>query len=100
MTERSSPANHCCDGTSKHKGSRLASGVCHTDIHAADGDWPVKPKLLLCLIGLDAVMFKDEWYLKWHLACWHATKVEAGKMHGSEGDFPYVRYDTDGWPSE
>lgn len=22
-----------------------ASGVCHTDIHAADGDWPVKPKL-------------------------------------------------------
>jgi alcohol dehydrogenase, propanol-preferring len=24
-----------------------ASGVCHTDIHAADGDWPVKPKLPL-----------------------------------------------------
>lgn len=23
----------------------VASGVCHTDIHAADGDWPVKPKL-------------------------------------------------------
>mgnify|MGYP000972353987 CR=1 FL=1 len=23
----------------------LASGVCHTDLHAADGDWPVKPKL-------------------------------------------------------
>lgn len=22
-----------------------ASGVCHTDLHAADGDWPVKPKL-------------------------------------------------------
>lgn len=22
-----------------------ASGVCHTDIHAADGDWPVKPAL-------------------------------------------------------
>ena len=21
-----------------------ASGVCHTDLHAADGDWPVKPK--------------------------------------------------------
>jgi propanol-preferring alcohol dehydrogenase len=21
----------------------LASGVCHTDLHAADGDWPVKP---------------------------------------------------------
>lgn len=23
----------------------VACGVCHTDIHAADGDWPVKPKL-------------------------------------------------------
>jgi D-arabinose 1-dehydrogenase-like Zn-dependent alcohol dehydrogenase len=22
-----------------------ASGVCHTDLHAADGDWPVKPVL-------------------------------------------------------
>ena len=21
-----------------------ATGVCHTDLHAADGDWPVKPK--------------------------------------------------------
>lgn len=25
----------------------LASGVCHTDLHAADGDWPVKPALPL-----------------------------------------------------
>ena len=23
----------------------VASGVCHTDLHAADGDWPEKPKL-------------------------------------------------------
>src|SRR5215469_16833201 len=23
----------------------VASGVCHTDLHAADGDWPVKPDL-------------------------------------------------------
>lgn len=23
----------------------VACGVCHTDIHATDGDWPVKPKL-------------------------------------------------------
>lgn len=22
-----------------------ASGVCHTDLHAAEGDWPVKPSL-------------------------------------------------------
>ncbi|MGO4298188.1 alcohol dehydrogenase AdhP [Glutamicibacter sp. MCAF14] len=25
----------------------IASGVCHTDLHAAEGDWPVKPKLPL-----------------------------------------------------
>jgi propanol-preferring alcohol dehydrogenase len=23
----------------------MASGVCHTDLHAADGDWPVRPRL-------------------------------------------------------
>src|SRR5687768_16389804 len=23
----------------------FASGVCHTDLHAAEGDWPVKPSL-------------------------------------------------------
>ena len=23
----------------------MAIGVCHTDLHAADGDWPVKPNL-------------------------------------------------------
>jgi propanol-preferring alcohol dehydrogenase len=22
-----------------------ASGVCHTDLHAANGDWPVRPSL-------------------------------------------------------
>ena len=22
-----------------------ACGVCHTDLHAAEGDWPVKPKM-------------------------------------------------------
>ncbi len=25
-----------------------ACGVCHTDLHAANGDWPVKPKLPPC----------------------------------------------------
>ena len=23
----------------------VSSGVCHTDLHAADGDWPIKPRL-------------------------------------------------------
>lgn len=25
----------------------IASGVCHTDLHAVEGDWPVKPKMPL-----------------------------------------------------
>src|SRR5699024_7511639 len=25
----------------------IASGVCHTDLHASQGDWPVKPKIPL-----------------------------------------------------
>jgi propanol-preferring alcohol dehydrogenase len=23
----------------------VATGVCHTDLHAAEGDWPIKPML-------------------------------------------------------
>ena len=32
----------------------IASGVCHTDLHAIDGDWPVKPKMPL-IPGHEAV---------------------------------------------
>lgn len=32
----------------------IASGVCHTDLHAVDGDWPVKPKMPL-IPGHEAV---------------------------------------------
>ncbi|WP_380936059.1 alcohol dehydrogenase AdhP [Sphingobacterium bambusae] len=32
----------------------VASGVCHTDLHAIDGDWPVKPKMPL-IPGHEAV---------------------------------------------
>ncbi len=35
-----------------------ASGVCHTDLHAADGDWPVKPKLPF-IPGHEAVGYVD-----------------------------------------
>lgn len=41
----------------------IASGVCHTDLHAADGDWPVKPKLPLIpgheAIGYVAALGED-----------------------------------------
>ncbi|MET3026014.1 alcohol dehydrogenase AdhP [Flavobacterium sp. UW10123] len=32
----------------------IASGVCHTDLHAVEGDWPVKPKMPL-IPGHEAV---------------------------------------------
>jgi propanol-preferring alcohol dehydrogenase len=37
----------------------MASGVCHTDLHAADGDWPVKPKLPF-IPGHEGVGYVDE----------------------------------------
>ena len=37
----------------------MANGVCHTDLHAADGDWPVKPNLPF-IPGHEAVGFVDE----------------------------------------
>jgi alcohol dehydrogenase, propanol-preferring len=36
-----------------------ASGVCHTDLHAADGDWPVKPRLPL-IPGHEGVGFVSD----------------------------------------
>lgn len=46
----------------------VASGVCHTDLHAADGDWPVKPKLPLIPghegVGFVAAVGADVKFLK------------------------------------
>lgn len=49
----------------------VASGVCHTDLHAADGDWPVKPKLP---------------FIPGHEAVGHVAAVGAGVKHVKEGD--------------
>jgi propanol-preferring alcohol dehydrogenase len=59
-----------------------ASGVCHTDIHAADGDWPVKPTLpfipghegvgMVAAVGRGVTMLKegDRVGIPWlHSAC-------------------------------
>jgi propanol-preferring alcohol dehydrogenase len=49
----------------------MASGVCHTDLHAVDGDWPVKPTLPL-IPGHEGVGF--------------VAAVGAGVTHVREGD--------------
>lgn len=49
----------------------VASGVCHTDLHAADGDWPVKP-------GLP--------FIPGHEAVGYVTGVGAGVIDLKEGD--------------
>ncbi len=48
-----------------------ACGVCHTDLHAADGDWPVKPKLP---------------FIPGHEGAGHVAAVGAGVNSLKEGD--------------
>jgi len=48
-----------------------ACGVCHTDLHAADGDWPVKP---------------SPPFIPGHEGVGHVAAVGAGVTHVKEGD--------------
>ena len=69
-----------------------ASGVCHTDLHAADGDWPVKPSLpfipghegagVIEAVGPDVtnVAVGDRVGIAWlHDACGHCTFCLSGR---------------------
>lgn len=49
----------------------MASGVCHTDLHAAEGDWPVKPRLP---------------FIPGHEGAGIVAAVGAGVRHVREGD--------------
>jgi len=49
----------------------IANGVCHTDIHAVDGDWPAKPKLP---------------FIPGHEAAGVVAKVGPGVANLKEGD--------------
>jgi propanol-preferring alcohol dehydrogenase len=48
-----------------------ATGVCHTDLHAAEGDWPVKPKPP---------------FIPGHEGVGHVSAVGGGVRHVKEGD--------------
>ena len=48
-----------------------ATGVCHTDLHAADGDWPFKPKPP---------------FIPGHEGVGHVVAVGTGVRHVKEGD--------------
>ncbi|AEF45509.1 Alcohol dehydrogenase GroES domain protein [Serratia sp. AS12] len=48
-----------------------ATGVCHTDLHAADGDWPIKP---------------NPPFIPGHEGSGHVVAVGAGVTHVKEGD--------------
>jgi len=69
----------------------MASGVCHTDLHAADGDWPVKPDLPICPghegVGIVVALGSGVTHLKegdavgiaWlHSACGHCAFCLSG----------------------
>ncbi|QDZ40178.1 alcohol dehydrogenase AdhP [Euhalothece natronophila Z-M001] len=47
------------------------SGVCHTDVHAADGDWPIKPNLP---------------FIPGHEGVGHVVEVGPNVTHLKEGD--------------
>lgn len=49
----------------------ITCGVCHTDLHACDGDWPVKPKLPL---------------IPGHEAVGYVVKLGQGVVNVKEGD--------------
>ncbi|AXW88065.1 zinc-dependent alcohol dehydrogenase [Lonsdalea britannica] len=48
-----------------------ATGVCHTDLHAVEGDWPVKP---------------NPPFIPGHEGVGHVVKIGAGVTHLKEGD--------------
>ena len=48
-----------------------ASGVCHTDLHAAEGDWPIKP---------------EPPFIPGHEGVGHVVAVGTGVTHVKEGD--------------
>lgn len=69
----------------------IASGVCHTDVHAADGDWPVKPSLpfipghegvgYVAKVGAGVKLLKegDRVGVPWlHTACGHCEHCMTG----------------------
>jgi alcohol dehydrogenase, propanol-preferring len=91
----------------------VASGVCHTDLHAASGDWPVKPALpfipgheaagYVAKVGRGVTLFKegDRIGVPWlHTACGHCehcltgweTLCDAQQMTGYSVDGGYAEY--------
>lgn len=69
----------------------MASGVCHTDLHAVDGDWPVKPSLpftpghegagIVAALGPGVTHLKegDRVGIAWlHSACGHCSYCLSG----------------------
>jgi len=91
----------------------MASGVCHTDLHAAEGDWPVKPALpfipghegvgYVARVGAGVKFLKegDRVGVPWlHTACGHCehcmtgweTLCDGQQMTGYTVDGGYAEY--------
>jgi propanol-preferring alcohol dehydrogenase len=93
----------------------MASGVCHTDLHAANGDWPVKPTLpfipghegvgYVAAVGAGVKLVKegDRVGVPWlHTACGHCehcitgweTLCDSQQMTGYTVNGAYAEYVT------
>ncbi len=70
----------------------VASGVCHTDVHAADGDWPIKPIMPLIPghegAGVVAAVGADVTHLK------EGDRVGIAWLHSACG---YCEFCLSGW---
>ncbi|MEN2978359.1 alcohol dehydrogenase AdhP [Tistrella bauzanensis] len=86
----------------------VASGVCHTDLHAADGDWPVKPQppfipghegvghVVALGAGVRSVTEGDRVGVPWlHTACGHCEHCTTG-WETLCGDQQNTGYSVDG----
>jgi propanol-preferring alcohol dehydrogenase len=67
----------------------IANGVCHTDLHAAEGDWPVKPSLPFIRghegVGFVAALGPDVKHLK------EGDAVGLAWLHDACGECEYCR---------
>ena len=99
----------------------FATGVCHTDLHAVDGDWPVKPMMplipghegagIVAALGPGVTHLKegDRVGIAWlHSACGHCDYCLAGwetlcpeqqnSGYSVNGTFRRVRHRASGLP--
>jgi hypothetical protein len=61
-----------------------ACGVCHTDLHAAHGDWAIKPDIAMAVAGISLIWFELIKNLRVH----YLVESQQGMQEGYSGSKP------------